>query len=88
MTEKEAESEPEEAICRFRPGTTLIESIMVLTSDRSASGVLNSRHVDSVRSTSSLANSSILVWYRTKKSPDFKKRAVRYQANVQNLTIK
>lgn len=52
-----------------RPGTTLMESIMVLTSDRSAaSGVLNSRAVDNVRSISSLANSSILVRYKKKNS--------------------
>lgn len=50
----------------IRPGTTLIESIMVLTSDRLARGMLNSRCVASVRSISSLANSSILVWKKQK----------------------
>lgn len=50
----------------IRPGTTLIESIMVLTSDRLASGMLNSRCVAKVRSISSLANSSILVWNKQK----------------------
>lgn len=53
----------------IRPGTTLMESIMVLTSDRSeASGGLKSRAVDNVRSTSSLANSSILVRYKKNKT--------------------
>lgn len=42
------------------PGTTLMESIMVFTSDRSAGEVLNSKLVDNVRSGSSLENSSIL----------------------------
>ena len=39
---------------------------MVLTSDRSASGVLNSRVVANVKSISSLANSLILVWQKKK----------------------
>ena len=45
----------------IRPGTMLMESIMVLTSDRSARGMSNSRGVTSVRSGFSFANSSILI---------------------------
>jgi hypothetical protein len=45
----------------IRPGTMLMESIMVLTSDRSARGMSNSRGVTRVRSGFSFANSSILI---------------------------
>lgn len=49
---------------------------MVFTSDRSASGVMNSRLVDSERSMSSLANSSTLVKHtgHSGKLQDLKQR--------------
>ena len=51
---------------------------MVFTSDRSSSGGLISRAVDSVRSVSSLANSSILVRYqKVRQKPDFEPTGLR-----------
>lgn len=60
---------------------------MVLTSDRSSSGVLNSRGVAIVRSISSLANCSILVWYKAKKKNMVKHNGGKKLVSISQSTL-